>query len=162
MNSSELRRKILAKSPRYAASKKEILEQISNKTGKAGEFDLGPFYQAYVYCFFIGYQKGYREELPVSAKDRKDFRKIGEWNDIPSELIEYILMILICEVNKNLFSLEEADEDEIQEFIDDLIRLMEEYANGGLSYLKDEFEKDSSIFHVGFSYMAILKDVVSR
>lgn len=163
MNSKVFRNKINLKRPTYETSKTEIMELLSIKGGKKGEFlKFGPYYQTYMYAFFIGYHR--KERLPYAdPSKKKDFREIGQWQ--PTGMVDYILMLLFSD-KKNIKydwdELEELEEKNLEEVVSDIIKGIEEYANAGLAYLQEKIQTDRDEFTDPFVFTNILHDVVDE
>lgn len=163
MNSRELRDRIYIKRPRYQGSKRDIMDLLAKKGGKKGEFLLfGPYYEIYMYAFFIGYNR--KERLPLSDTSKKEpFRDFGLWK--PQGIVDYILMLLFSDkeiINYEWAELEELDEDKIDDVISNIIIAIEEYANAGLSYLSDKIKNDKNEFTDPFVFVNILNEVVDK
>ena len=162
MNGREFRKEINIKRPRYAESQRSVLELLSLKGSRKGEFlTFGPFYEIYMYAFFIGFNRG--ERLPLLESSRKDqFREIGLWK--PEGIVDYILMLMFSkkEILKYTWDeLEDLDNKEIEEVISNVIKAIEEYANAGLSFLKDKIDNERNEFTDPFVFINILNDVVN-
>jgi hypothetical protein len=163
MNSREFRDKIYIKRPRYQSAKREVLDLLARKGGKKGEFLLfGPYYEIYMYAFFIGYNR--KERLPLSdGSSKKDFLKIGEWK--PQGIVDYLFMLIFSDkeiIKYELDELEELNEEEIDDVISSIITAIEEYANAGLSYLGDKIKADKNEFTDPFVFVNILNEVVDK
>lgn len=163
MKSMDLRDKIYIKRPRYQGSKGELLDLLAKKGGRKGEFLLfGPYYEIYMYAFFIGFHR--RERLPLSdGSDKKDFYKVGDWK--PIGIVDYILMILFSDkeiIKYEWDELEELEEEKIDEIISNVITAIEEYANAGLSYLNEKIETEKNEFTDPFVFINILNEVIDK
>jgi hypothetical protein len=163
MNSKELRNKIYIKRPRYQGSKKDVVDLSAIKGGKKGKFLLfGPYYEIFMYAFFIGFNR--KERLPLSdGSSKKDFYKIGDWK--PQGIVDYILMLLFSDkeiVKYEWDELEELEEDNIEKVISNLITAIEEYANAGLSYLSEKIKNERYEFTDPFVFINILNEVVDK
>ena len=163
MTSKEFRNEIYVKRPRYEDSKRETLEQLSKKGSKKGEFLMfGPFYEIYMYAFFIGYNRN--ERLPLLESSKKDqFREIGQWK--PEGIVDYILMLLFGDktiINYSWDELEDLSSEELGIIISNIIKAIEEYANAGLAFLKEKIEKDKTEFTDPFVFVNILNEVINK
>jgi len=163
MNSRELRSKIDLKRPKYQGSKRELLDILGKKGGKKGEFLLfGPYYEVFMYSFFIGYHRN--ERLPLSdGTDKIDFLPVGNWK--PKGLVDYLLLILFN--NKNIIKhdwaeLENLDEEKIDEVVANIITAIEEYANAGLSYINEKYLNEKNEFTDPFVFVNILNEVIDK
>ncbi|MCD4745031.1 MAG: ATP-binding protein, partial [Bacteroidales bacterium] len=163
MNSREFRDKIYIKRPRYQGAKREVLNLLAKKGGKKGEFLLfGPFYEIYMYAFFIGYNR--KERLPLLDTTKKEsFRDFGLWK--PQGIIDYILLLLFSDkeiIKYDWDELEELKEEKIDEVISNIVRAIEEYANAGLSYLNNKIKTDKNEFTDPFVFINILNEVIDK
>lgn len=143
MTSSEFRELILKKTPKYLVSVEYLFEKLANKQGK-GEFSqFGPLYELYIYAFYIGLKIGSRIEL-ASGSNAKKFVEIAGWKS-SSPLIDFLLFTIFSrseEIGFDWNELEDMDEKEIGEVVRKIIVFIEEYAYGGLIYLKNRFDND--------------------
>lgn len=163
MKSRELRARIDIKRPKYQGSKRDLLDLLAKKGGKKGEFLLfGPYYEIYMYAFFIGYHRN--ERLPLSDGTEKiDFLEIGKWK--PSGIVDYILLILLN--NRDILKsswgeIENLDEEKIDELVKNIVTAIEEYANAGLSYINDKIDNEKNEFTDPFVFVNILNEVVDK
>lgn len=142
MTSSEFRELILKKTPKYSVSVEHLFEKLANKQGK-GEFSqFGPLYELYVFAFYLGIKIGRRIEL-ASGSNAKKFVDIAGWKSA-SPLIDFLLLTIFSrsdEIGFDWNDLEDMEEKEITEVVRKIITFIEEYAYGGLDYLKNTFEK---------------------
>lgn len=141
MTSSEFREMILKKTPKYSLSVEYLFEKLANKQGK-GEFSqFGPLYELYVYAFYIGLNINSRIELAAGINAKK-FVEIAGWKSA-SPLIDFLLMTIFSksdEIGFDWNDLEDMEEKELVEVVRKIITFIEEYAYGGLNYLKDKFD----------------------
>ncbi len=141
MTSSEFREMILKKTPRYSVSVEYLFDKLANKQGK-GEFSqFGPLYELYVYSFYLGLKIGSRIEL-VSGSNAKKFVEIAGWKS-SSPLIDFLLLTIFSRADEIGFDwneLEDMDEKELGDVVRKIITFIEEYAYGGLDYLKNKFD----------------------
>jgi len=163
MNSRELRNRIFIKRPRYQDSKRELLDLLAKKGGKKGEFLLfGPYYEIYMYAFFLGYHRN--ERLPLSDSSKKEqFRDFGQWK--PQGIVDYILMLLLSDqdiIKYQWDELEELEEDKIEEAVSMIITAVEEYANAGLSFLSEKIETEQHEFTDPFVFVNLLNEVIDK
>jgi len=157
MNSADFRQQINSLRPSYMSERKPLMELLSKKGGTKGEYtSFGPFYQTYMYAFFIGYQNG--ERLPLSGK-KDNFFVIGEWK--PKNIVDFILMLLFTNLDelKDWNALENLGENEIDKKISELQTAMEEYANAGLLYLQDKYDNERFEFQDPFVFANILNSL---
>lgn len=143
MTSQEFRSNILSKRPRYANSRIPLLEALANKGSRSSEFSqFGPIYELYIYAMMLGIKQ--KKKLPLPPRNlTSDFLEIGKWKR-DSSLVDFLLMIIFTrtdELSIDWNELEELDDAELNKVISDVITLIEEYANGGLEYLENLYQK---------------------
>lgn len=164
MDSSNLKEIIGQKKPRYKVEFKKMVESISNKgdaTGKGDYSSFGAFYQTFMYAFIIGYKLN--NCIPFNKGEQTtDFAPISAWN--PSGLREFVIMISLNESEKwnigyKWIDLEDANEETINNFVTELIRRMEGYANAGYAYLQNKFDKENYEFQDSFVFINILEEL---
>jgi hypothetical protein len=147
MNDQEFKSLILSKRPRYAKSKIPVIEAFANKGQTKSEYSqFGPIYELYIYAFRLGLKKGLKHPLPTRNLTQ-DFVEIGKWKR-DSSLVDFLLMVIFSHAEEIGFvwnELEDMDEKEINKVISGIIDFIESYANGGLEYLQEEWEKGSLI-----------------
>ncbi|MFO7826403.1 MAG: hypothetical protein R6V72_20875 [Cyclobacterium sp.] len=142
MTSSEFREMILKKTPKYSVSVEYLFDKLANKRGK-GEFSqFGPLYELYVYAFYLGLKIDSRIEL-ASGSNAKKFVEIAGWKSA-SPLIDFLLLTIFSrseEIGFDWNELEDMEEKELAEVVRKIVTFIEEYAYGGLDYLKNKFDK---------------------
>lgn len=143
MTSQEFKSNLLIKRPRYANSRIQILDVLANKGSRNSEYSqFGPFYELYIYAFTLGLKKDLRLALPPRDLT-SDFLELGKWKR-DSSLVDFLLMIILTksdEIGFDWNDLEDMEESELNNVISKIISFIEEYANGGLEYLHDLFDK---------------------
>lgn len=164
MNGSEWLTHIRKRRPQYALNRSKLIERFANKGASKSDFvQFGPIYQLYMYAFMLGFHKRLRIPLPSSPSERKDFLEIGKWQ--PEGLVNYILMLLLSqstireELGLNFKLMESLQNDEVKEKFNSLIKVMEEFANGGFSLLQEKFDLDPYFFNNSFAFPAFLKEI---
>jgi hypothetical protein len=160
MTSAELRQKINSLRPSYHSDRKPLMELLSKKGGTKGEYtQFGPFYQTYMYAFFVGYQLGQR--TPITGK-KDNFFVLGEWK--PKSIVDFILMLLVTNLEefKDWNILENLEEEAINEKVDRLLIAMEEYANAGLIFLQDKYDNEKYEFQDPFVFVNFLNELTKE
>jgi hypothetical protein len=162
MTSSEFRDMILIKAPKYSVSLEHLFEKLANKQGK-GEFSqFGPLYELYVYAFFLGLKIGSRIEL-ASGSNAKKFVEIAGWKS-SSPLIDFLLMTIFSrsdEIGFDWNELEDLEEKELAEVVRKIITFIEEYAYGGLDYMKNKFD-NGQLDNSQYLFVDLLSEVVDQ
>lgn len=165
MNSQEFRQEIDIKRPRYLAKYYPLMETISNKgtTGGGDYIKFGPFFQTYMFAFMIGYHLGECNQI-AGAGETKDFAPLNHWK--PSEMVDYILMLILSESEDKLgFSwedLESMNDDECKAAVSTIVRRIEGYANTGLNYIQDKFNNEKDEFRSPQVFINFLREVVDE
>lgn len=163
MNSQEFRQEIEIKKPRYLEKYYNLMKAISDKgaTGGGDYIKFGPFFQTYMYAFMIGYHLG-ECRLIAGSSDTRDFAPINNWR--PSELVDYILMLILSESDEKLgFTwemLERMNDEECKAAVGTIVRRIEGYANTGLNYIQDKFNNEKDEFRSPNVFITLLRDVV--
>lgn len=164
MNHQELRDMICSRKPRYNVAFKPLMERISTKGDTSGKGDFstfGAFYQTFMYAYIIGLRLGVK--TPLNNSEKIEFAPIGNWK--PSPIRDFILITLLNRSEKfendswNWIGLENGAEEHIQLFVLKLIRELEEYANTGLIYLQEKWDKEKLLFSSPFVFVHILQDL---
>lgn len=162
MTSSEFREMILKKTPKYSVSVEYLFDKLANKQGK-GEFSqFGPLYELYVYAFYLGLKIGSRIELG-SGSNAKKFVEIAGWKS-SSPLIDFLLLTIFShsdEIGFDWNELEDMDEKELSEVVRKIITFIEEYAYGGLIYIKNEFD-NGRLDNSQYLFVDILNDLIAH
>lgn len=160
MDGITLKDRIGQKKPRYRNIFRPLIDSISIKGARKGNFStFGAYYQTFMYAFFIGYRMRKRVAMPP-IKESTDFVTLIEWK--PAPIKDFIVMLLMNESEEWGFKwieLENANEEMIETFVVELIRRMEEYANAGFEYLQDKFDHEKVEFQDPFVYVNILQQL---
>jgi len=162
MKTKDFTKYINGQSPRYAEPRRNIMDRLSKKGAhsQGGHFTyLGPYYELYMYAFFLGFHLNQRTPL----SDRKgEFLKFGNWQ--PELYTEYILMLISVrhkdKINWNEMECD-FDDEQIREKAREMITLMEEYVNAGLIYLEGKYENDPNEFNDPFVFINLLNEVIT-
>jgi hypothetical protein len=160
MTSSEFREMILVKYPRFPKSVESLFEKLANKQ-KKGEFSqFGPLYELYVYSFYLGLKLERKIEMPTGNAYSDRFEKIGGWK-AASPLIDFILLTIFSrseEIGFDWNDLEDMDEKELVEVVRKIITFIEEYAYGGLDFLKNKFD-NGELDNSQYLFVDLLSDL---
>lgn len=162
MTSQEFKDAILIKSPRFALSHEPLFKALANKGESKGQFSqFGPQYELYIYAFFIGIHTNSRVELPPRTQTT-DFVKMNMWKR--GNIINYLLFIVFSKSDEIAFDwseLEHMSEKQLEEIIKKIIIFIEEYANGGLIYLKNKYDQDE-LSNSQYLFIDLLNDIVQE
>jgi hypothetical protein len=162
MNSQDFSQEIETRKPRFLTKFNTLVDAISNKQSmKGGDFiQFGPYFQTYMYAFMIGYQIGCCNVITGSG-EAKDFAPISVWR--PSVLVDYILMLILSEPEDKLgfkwIQLESADEDQMKQWVSNMVRRIEGYANTGLDYIDQKYNNNKEEFTDPFVFVNLLREV---
>jgi len=110
-------------------------------------------YELYIYSFFVGLYKNERYDLADDDKLSR-FWEIENWR--PSELVESLLACAIAESNFDMIAIEDGDDEFISEQVKLVKREIETYANGGLKYIKSEFDNDPELIDDDTYFLKLL------
>ena len=143
MTSQEFKSTLLIKRPRYANSRIPVLEILANKGSRTSEYSqFGPIYEIYIYAFMLGLKKDLK--LPLPPRDlTTDFIELGKWKR-DSSLVDFLLMVIFNrneEIGFDWNTLEDMEDNELNNVVSKIINFIEEYANGGLEYLHTLLDK---------------------
>ena len=129
------------------ASYEEFIKKFCNTHGAAGNettktmFLLNNWYEGYLYCMLIGININVRKKY-IGTKTEK----VRHWSKNYKDQLAYSLSIVFSkkDVRKEL-KIETREQiqsnfSEIETFMKQLKEICDEYCNGGLYYLKKEFE----------------------
>tara|TARA_R110001592_G_scaffold32178_11_gene112866 strand:- start:11085 stop:11567 length:483 start_codon:yes stop_codon:yes gene_type:complete len=160
MNSQEFKSNLVTKRPRYANSRIPLIEALANKGSRSSEYSqFGPIYELYIYAMMTGIKK--KRRLPLPPRNlTSDFLEIGKWKR-DSSLVDFLLMVIFTQtddLNIDWNELEDMEEDQLNKVISDVITLIEEYANGGLEFLENLYEK-GELENSHYMFIDLYKDV---
>lgn len=168
MNHQELREAIFSRKPKYSEMFRPLIDRLSVKgdSSKKGDFStFGPIYQTYMFAYIIGLRLG--KKTPFSKDSKKiEFTSIGHFN--PTPIRDFIIITLLNRSEEfssfswEWLSLENASEDNVDNFVTMLVREMEEYANTGFYYLQEKWDNEKVLFNSPFVFVDILQDLPKR
>ena len=143
MTHQEFRSALTSKRPRYANSRIPVIEALANKGSRSSEYSqFGPIYELYIYAMMLGIKKNIRLPLPPRNLT-SDFLEIGKWKR-DSSLVDFLFMVIFTRVDElhiDWNDLEDMEDDQLNKVVSNVITIIEEYANGGLEYLENLYEK---------------------
>ena len=171
MDGSVLKDKIGQKRPKISSTYYQpngnklvnLLSQVGQNAGR-GEFaTFGPVYETYMYAFIIGYKLGTPKYFQ-KGETTEQFNNFVDWK--PTSIRDFILMLLLNDTEKygvpfSWFELENANEETIDNFISELFRQMEGYANAGFEYLQNKLDNEKIEFEDPFVYVNFLEELNS-
>jgi hypothetical protein len=162
MDSSQLKDLIGQRRPRYKEQYRQLVETISKSSGKGDYSTFGTYYQTFMFAFIIGYRLG-NQKLIQTNEPTTDF--IASFDLIkPAPLRDYLIMLLLNESEKFGFSwmeLENANKETIENFVVELFRQMEGYANAGFEYLQNKWDNENMKFRNPFVFVNFLEELNS-
>ncbi|MBA6349922.1 hypothetical protein [Colwellia sp. BRX8-9] len=131
--------------PRYLSTFDELIKtyaqfgggSVENKFSKAKAFSS--VYEFYMFAFFLGLNKD--KKLEITDSDlAKGFWEVENWK--PVDLVEQLFVCAIAESDFDMVAIEHMDESQLKSEISKVLRLIEDYANGGLLLIKKEMDDD--------------------
>lgn len=150
MNHQQLREQIFSRKPKYSAKFRPLVEKLStigDATGKGDFTTFGAIYQTFMYAYIIGLRLG--KKTPFQQKETKtEFAPISYWK--PAPVRDFIIITLLNRVDKfddykwDWLSLENASEENVNNFVTMLVHEMESYANTGFEYLQKKWDEEKS------------------
>lgn len=155
------------KDPRYPTRFIGLIDRLARK--RAFDTSIGTeeekysqgkifanYYECFIYATVLGIRKEYR--IPFSrATEGAKFLPIESWR--PRQMVEYIFMSLLVLSDINFADLEELDEKEIDDKALDLVRLMEEYANGGFDLMQSKLTEEPQLFEDPYGAVGFLNSL---
>jgi hypothetical protein len=131
--------------PRYLSSFEPLLKKYAQfgggsadeKFAKAKAFSN--VYEFYTFCFFLGMNHDKKLEI-MESDNAKGFWEMENWK--PAELTEQIFVCAIAESDFNLIGIEKMDDVMQKTEVLKVLKLIEDYANGGLLIIQKELEND--------------------
>lgn len=164
MNGHEWLNYLKDRRPNYSLSRVRLIERFANKgKSKSDYVQFGPIYQLFMYAVMLGFHRKERIPLPASPSERTEFISIDRWQ--PEGLVHYLLMLLLAEkstqdeIGLDYMAMEDQEDDEIKDKFKHLVRIMEEYANGGFGILSDRFDSNPDFFIDPFAFPSLLKEL---
>ena len=112
-------------------------------------------YEFYVYAFFIGLYSQTRIEI-LDGDDTKSFWEIENWK--PKELTDYLISCAIAESDFDMNQIEQAEAANINNMMKPIKNTIEEYANGGFSYIKSKLDSEPDLIDDDMFFINILSD----
>ena len=111
-------------------------------------------YEFYIYAFFLGIYSD--TNRPTSEKACNFGHVIENWGkkNTPErtgfrQIQEYIFGLIILKSGVDFLALEfEEDENIVSKAVTSLLKVMENYTNGGLSIIQDKVKDDPNIFYM--------------
>lgn len=150
-----------SKNPSYPSIYRELLNQVAtfggdnrseekrNKQGRA--FSNG--YEVFMYAAILGMT--HDEPMPTEGLAKERFNvHIKDWK--PIEMARILLMSVMAKSNIDLLALEEMTEDAVKEKINDLTNLIEQYACGGFSIMKNAIGENPDYYREEDFFMRLL------
>lgn len=150
---NKLYERLDSKEPKYSLKYKEMISSIARlgdvsiTTGTRDEqFERGRafayVYEYYMYSIILGMKKELR--VPIESKDSSKFLRLGDWK--PKEMARYVTTISIGYTDFELMELEDADDETINMCANQVVQVMEEYANGGLEYFYQLWKENRELY----------------
>ena len=114
-----------------------------------------------MYAFIIGYKMGIPKYIEKGEKTT-EFASFVDWK--PTAITDFILMLLLNETEKfdipfTWLELENANEITVDNFITELFRRMEGYANAGFEYLQNKLDNEKIEFEDPFVFVNFLEEI---
>lgn len=111
-------------------------------------------YEIYMYACFIGLK--YDCYIPLDNNGEK-FRNIENWK--PNTIRDYLIMSILAKGDYDLFDLESLNEKELLIKINEIVKDIESYANGGFDVLFSKTQDDPDYFvEDEFAFVELLNE----
>lgn len=164
----ELLSTIKSKKPRYLAEYKNLVEtftpQQGGKSGTVSAENIVQFgktfnseFQMYMYATILGIHNDYKIIIE-NKKDTCDFWEMKNWK--PSEVVDYIIMMVIQKEGIDLLRLAKETEEEVSSVAVEIVKSLEGYANGGLDLIQSKLKDEVGYAQKFLWYMNLLKEVI--
>ncbi len=142
---SLLKEKFGKLNPRYLSSFEELIKRyaqfgggsVEDKFSKAKSFSS--VYEFYMFCFFLGINRNKKLEI-TESDSAKGFWEIENWK--PTDLVEQLFICAIAESDFDMVGVEHMNELQLKLEFSKVIKLIEDYANGGFLLIQQEIEDD--------------------
>jgi hypothetical protein len=131
--------------PRYLSSFDDLIKKyaqfgggsVEDKFNKAKAFSN--VYEFYMFSFFLGLNRN--KKLEITDSDiSKGFWEMENWK--PIDLVEQMYVCAIAESDFDMVGIEHMEDIKFKVEINKVVKLVEEYANGGLLIIQQETEND--------------------
>lgn len=118
-------------------------QETKGKTFNAG-------YEVFIYAFFLGLYAGVRR--PLVGKTHVFGQPISKWGNVEqkgrqqySKIRHYLFAAVVAKTNIDFLALDKGEID-VKDAVSELIKTMNEYANGGFYIMKEKIEKVPGFF----------------
>jgi hypothetical protein len=147
----------------------ELKDSLANFKKSKGEYStFGAFYELYLYAFAIGLHLDCR--IKLDSKSVATFNMVSEWSDNKPNILQMFLMVLLSDENirqEAMFDfpsleMEDLDDREIKTRVNNLIKIFEEFANGGFEYIYDKYKQDPDYFEHYSSLQNFFEDILKK
>lgn len=149
--------------------KNELKDNLANFGKSKGQYStFGAFYELYLYAFAVGLHLDRRVEL--DTKSAATFNMVSEWSGNKPSILNTFLMVLLsnetirqdAEFDFPTLEMEDLEDSEIKNRVNKLIKIFEEFANGGLEYIYDKYKKDPESFEHHSSLQNLFEDILEK
>jgi len=134
---------IISYSPKIRKDYKEkIIEKLSRKQAEEGgdrKF-FNQYWQPFAWATIIGFVNDRRE--PITEAYDSDVFRYSVINNQAPDILKSLIVMAIGKFNKNI-----QDDMGLIEKCDDIIRIIDEYANGGFEIISRKLDKDPDYFY---------------
>lgn len=146
----------------YQKTASRFCNIVGSKTSKTKErYLLGSWYEGYIYCCLLGIKLGNVRQKSIGNRDTKR----NNWSHNYLKQYKYLLLLLISrddvkrELNIHTKDAIKNNFEGLESTFGQLKEIADEYCWGGLSYLKDKYENDETIFDNYDSLKLIMENV---
>jgi hypothetical protein len=140
-----LKNKLGKLKPRFLTTFEPLLKKYAQFGGGSAEDKFAKakafsnVYEFYMYCFFLGLNRNKKLEI-TGIDEAKGFWEIENWK--PVELVEQLLVCALGESDFDFIAVEQMGEEELKFELGKILKLIEDFANGGLLIIQRELEDD--------------------
>ncbi len=160
----ELLKIFKSKTPKYSDEYKELVELLSRKKkydisdGTDEErFERGKIFSTYYECYMYASIIGMRANNKKPFKDSgSKFLEISSWK--PEDMTQYIFMSLLALADFEFDELENLNKEDANSKANELVKLLESYANGGFEIIKLKLNEEPNYFENSINSISFLTD----
>lgn len=149
--------------------KSELKDSLANFGKSKGQYStFGAFYELYLYAFAVGLHLDRRIELDM--KSAATFNMVSEWSGNKPSILNTFFMVLLSndEIRKEAefdfptLEMENLEASEIKKRVNNLVKIFEEFANGGFEYIYDKYQQDPESFEYHSSLQSLFEEVLEK
>lgn len=150
----------------YKDKMKDNLANFGRSKSKYSTF--GAFYELYLYALAIGIHLDKRVKL--EGHSTETFNMVSEWTGNKIKILNTFFMVLISldEIRKEAefdfitLELDDLDQNELKKRVNNIVRIIEEYANGGFEFINNKYKEEPAEFEHCLSLQHLFEEVIKE